>query len=104
MFIEIINQDGKYNSSYRGMVNIRYVHQIQIIKGRHRSYELHINLSNSPSIELLGTKEECEQFYNQLQEVLKTHQQLSATDTLTFPPQLSPKLPIGENTEQIRET
>ncbi|MYC76269.1 hypothetical protein F4X10_10950 [Candidatus Poribacteria bacterium] len=104
MFIEIINQDGKYNSSYRGMVNIRYVHQIQIIKGRHRSYELHINLSNSPSIELLGTQEECEQFYNQLQEVLKTHQQLSATDTLTFPPRLSPELPIGENEEQIRET
>lgn len=86
MFIEIINQDGKYNSSYRGMVNIQYVHQIQIIKGRHRSYELHINLSNSPSIELLGTKEECEQFYNQLQEVLKTYQQLSVTDTLIFPP------------------
>ena len=87
MFIEIINQDGRYNSSYRGMVNIQYVHQIQIIKGRHRSYELHINLSNSPSIELLGTKEECEQFYNQLQEVLKTYQQLSVTDTLIFPPQ-----------------
>lgn len=100
MFIEIINQDGKYNSSYRGMVNIEYVHQIQIIKGRHRSYELHINLSNSPSIELLGTKEECEQFYNQLQEVLETHQQLSATDTLTFPPRLPPELLIGENDEQ----
>lgn len=100
MFIEIINQDGKYNSSYRGMVNIEYVHQIQIIKGRHRSYELHINLSNSPSIEMLGTKEECEQFYNQLQEVLEAHQQLSATDTLTFPPLLSPELPIGENEDK----
>lgn len=100
MFIEIINQDGKYNSSYRGMVNIQYVHQIQIIKGRHRSYELHINLSNSPSIELLGTKEECERFYNQLQEVLKTYQQLSATHTLTFPPRLSPELSISENEEQ----
>ncbi|MDE0689586.1 MAG: hypothetical protein OXI61_15570 [Candidatus Poribacteria bacterium] len=100
MFIEIINQDGKYNSSYRGMVNIQYVHQIQIIKGRHRSYELHINLSNSPSIELLGTKEECERFYHQLQEVLKTYQQLSATYTLIFPPRLSPKLSIGDNEEQ----
>ena len=100
MFIEIINQDGKYNSSYQGMVNIQYVHQIQIIKGRHRSYELHINLSNSPSIELLGTKEECERFYHQLQEVLKTYQQLSATYTLIFPPRLSPELSIGENEEQ----
>lgn len=97
MFIEIINQDGKYNSSYRGMLNIQYVHQIQIIKGRHRSYELHINLSNSPSIELLGTKEECEQFYNQLQEVLKTYQQLSVTDTLIFPPQLLSETSLDRN-------
>lgn len=97
MFIEIINQDGRYNSSYRGMVNIQYVHQIQIIKGRHRSYELHINLSNSPSIELLGTKEECEQFYNQLQEVLKTYQQLSVTDTLIFPPQLLSETSLDRN-------
>ena len=97
MFIEIINQDGKYNSSYRGMVNIQYVHQIQIIKGRYRSYELHINLSNSPSIELLGTKEECEQFYNQLQEVLKTYQQLSVTDTLIFPPQLLSETSLDGN-------
>ena len=100
MFIEIINRDGKYNSSYQGMVNIQYVHQIQIVKGRHRSYELHINLSNSPSIELLGTKEECERFYHQLQEVLKTYQQLSATYTLIFPPRLSPELSIGDNEEQ----
>ena len=99
MFIEIINQDGKYNSSYRGMVNIQYVHQIQIIKGRHRSYELHINLSNSPSIELLGTKEECERFYHQLQEVLKTYQQLSTTDTLIFPPRLPSEMPRDENQE-----
>ena len=97
MFIEIINQDGRYNSSYRGMVNIQYVHQIQIIKGRHRSYELHINLSNSPSIELLGTKEECEQFYNQLQEVLKTYQQLSVTDTLIFPPRLLSETSLDRN-------
>ena len=65
MFIEIINPDEGYKSSYRGVVNIEYVHQIKIIRGRHRQYELHINLSNSPSIELLGTKEECEQFYEQ---------------------------------------
>ena len=100
MFIEIINQDGKYNTSYRGMVNIQYVHQIQIIKGRHRSYELHINLSNSPSIELLGTKEECERFYSQLQEVLKTYQQLSTTDSLFFPPRLPSETSTGENQEQ----
>ena len=100
MFIEIINQDGKYNSSYQGMVNIQYVHQIQIIKGRHRSYELHINLSNSPSIELLGTKEECERFYHQLQEVLKTYQQLSTTDTLIFPPRLPSEMSRDKNQEQ----
>ena len=99
MFIEIINQDGRYNSSYRGMVNIQYVHQIQIIKGRHRSYELHINLSNSPSIELLGTKEECERFYHQLQEVLKTYQQLSITDSLIFPPRSPSELPTGDSEE-----
>ena len=91
MFIEIINPDEGYKSSYRGVVNIEYVHQIKIIRGRHRQYELHINLSNSPSIELLGTKEECEQFYEQLKEVLKTHKQLSTTDTLVFPPQLPSK-------------
>lgn len=91
MFIEIINPDEGYKSSYRGVVNIEYVHQIKIIRGRHRQYELHINLSNSPSIELLGTKKECEQFYGQLKEVLKIHKQLSPTDTLVFPPQLPSK-------------
>ena len=100
MFIELINKDGKYNSSYRGIVNIQYVHQVQIIKGRHRSYELHINLLNSPSIELIGTKEECERFYNQLQEILKKHNQLSTTDTLVFPPRLPSELPTGENEER----
>lgn len=100
MFIEIINQDGKFNSSYQGMINIQYVHQIQIIKGRHRSYELHINLSNSPSIELLGTKEECEQFYNQLQEVLKAYQQLSTTDSLIFPPRSPSEMSANENQKQ----
>lgn len=99
MFIEIINKDGKYNSSYRGIVNIQYVHQVQIIKGRHRSYELHINLLNSPSIELIGTKEECERFYNQLQEVLKTYQQLSTTDTLIFPPRLLSEMSTDKNQE-----
>ena len=91
MFIEIINPNEGYKTSYRGMVNIEYVHQIKIIRGRHRQYELHINLSNSPSIELLGTKEECERFYDELQAVLKTHKQLSTTDTLIFPPRLPSK-------------
>ena len=100
MFIEILNPDEGYKSSYRGVVNIEYVHQIKIIRGRHRQYELHINLSNSPSIELLGTKEECEHFYEQLKEVLKTHQQLSTTDTLVFPPQL-PSQPAAEADTEV---
>lgn len=91
MFIEIISPNDAYKNSYQGMVNIEYVHQIKIIRGRHRQYELHINLSNSPSIELLGTKEECEGFYEELKEILKTHKQLSGTDTLVFPPQLPSK-------------
>ncbi|MYB93525.1 hypothetical protein F4054_03630 [Candidatus Poribacteria bacterium] len=98
MFIEIINPDERYKNSYRGMVNIEYVHQIKIIRGRQRQYELHINLSNSPSIELLGTKEECEQFYEELKSVLKTHKQLSTTDTLVFPPQSSSK-PLADADE-----
>ena len=101
MFIEIINPDEGYKASYRGMINIEYVHQIKIIRGRHRQYELHINLSNSPSIELLGTKEECEQFYEELQEVLKTHKQLSTTDTLVFPPQLPPKPSADTDEEEV---
>lgn len=87
MFIEIISSDDGYKNPYHGMVNIEFVHQIKIIRGRHRQYELHINLSNSPSIELLGTKEECERFYEELKEILRTHKQLSTTDTLVFPPQ-----------------
>ena len=101
MFIEIINPDEGYKNSYRGMVNIEYVHQIKIIRGRHRQYELHINLSNSPSIELLGTKEECEQFYKELQAVLKTHKQLSTTDTLIFPPELPSKPPTDADQEEV---
>ena len=109
MFIEIINPNEGYKTSYRGMVNIEYVHQIKIIRGRHRQYELHINLSNSPSIELLGTKEECERFYKEecerfyeeLQEVLKTHKQLSRTDTLIFPPQLPSQPPTGGDEEEV---
>ncbi len=101
MFIEIINPNEGYKTSYRGMVNIEYVHQIKIIRGRHRQYELHINLSNSPSIELLGTKEECERFYEELQEVLKTHKQLSRTDTLIFPPQLPSQPPTGGDEEEV---
>ena len=101
MFIEIINPDEGYKTSYRGMVNIEYVHQIKIIRGRHRQYELHINLSNSPSIELLGTKEECEQFYKELQAVLKTHKQLSTTDTLIFPPQLPSKPPTDPDEGEV---
>ena len=101
MFIEIINPDERYKNSYRGMVNIEYVHQIKIIRGRHRQYELHINLSNSPSIELIGTKEECEQFYNALKEVLNTHQQLSRTDTLIFPPQLPSQPSADVDAEEV---
>lgn len=99
MFIEIISPDDGYKNPYHGMVNIEFVHQIKIIRGRHRQYELHINLSNSPSIELLGTKEECEQFYEELKQILKTHKQLSATDTLVFPPRL-PSKPSADGTEE----
>ncbi len=101
MFIEIINPDERYKNSYRGMVNIEYVHQIKIIRGRHRQYELHINLSNSPSIELIGTKEECEQFYEALKEVLKTHKQLSGTDTLIFPLRLPSKPSADADAEEV---
>ena len=99
MFIEIISPNNGYKNSYKGMVNIEYVHQIKIIRGRHCQYELHINLSNSPSIELPGTKEECERFYEELKEILKMHKQLSKTDMLVFPP----KLPSKPATDEIEE-
>ena len=99
MFIEIISLDDGYKNPYQGMVNIEYVHQIKIIRGRHRQYELHLNLSNSPSIELLGTKEECERFYEELKQILKTHKQLSTADTLVFPPRSPSKL-SSEGTEE----
>ena len=101
MFIEIINPDERYKNSYRGMVNIEYVHQIKIIRGRHRQYELHINLSNSPSIELIGTKEECEQFYAELKAELKMHKQLSTTDTLIFPAPLPAQPSADADTEEV---
>ena len=101
MFIEIINPDERYKNSYQGMVNIEYVHQIKIIRGRHRQYELHINLPNSPSIELIGTKEECEQFYVELKSVLNTHKQLSRTDTFIFPPRLPSKPSEDSDTEEV---
>lgn len=99
MFIEIISSDDGYKNPYHGMVNIEFVHQVKIIRGRHRQYELHINLSNSPSIELLGTKEECERFYEELKQILKTHKQLSPPDTLVFPPRL-PSKPSSDGTEE----
>ncbi len=100
MFIEIISSNDGYKNPYHGMVNIEFVHQVKIIRGRHRQYELHINLSNSPSIELLGTKEECERFYEELKQILKTHKQLSPPDTLVFPPRL-PSEPSADGTEEV---
>ena len=100
MFIEIISSDDGYKNPYHGMVNIEFVHQVKIIRGRHRQYELHINLSNSPSIELLGTKEECERFYEELKQILKAHKHLSPPDTLVFPPRLLSKPPSDRTEEE----
>lgn len=94
MFIEIINPNGKHQTSYKGMVNITYIQQIKIIRAKNDSYEIHINLVDSPSIELLGTKEECEATYKTLQQVLEKHE-MSVSNKLIFPPSLSPSKSSG---------
>lgn len=85
MFIEIINPQGRQQTSYRGMVNITYIQQIKVIRAKNDSYEIHINLVDSPSIELLGTKEECEKAYETLQRILDKHE-MSTSKKLVFPP------------------
>ena len=100
MFIEIINPSGRHQTSYRGMVNTTYIQQVKIIRAKNDSYEIHINLVDSPSIELLGTKEECEEAYKTLQQVLETHE-MSISNKLIFPPSLPPSKSSG--TESVGE-
>ena len=85
MFIEIINPHGKHQTSYQGMVNVTHIQQIKIIRGKDNAYEVHINLADSPSIELLGTKEECQEAYVMLQRILEEHE-MSLSKKLIFPP------------------
>lgn len=97
MFIEIINPNGKHQTSYKGMVNITHIQQVKIIRAKNDSFEIHINLVDSPSIELLGTKEECEETYNMLQQILEKHDMFIAKK-LVFPSTpLSPKTLVEES-------
>ena len=89
MFIEIINPKGRHQTSYKGMVNITHIQQIKIIRAKNDSYEIHINLVDSPSIELLGTKAECEETYKMLQRVLEKHE-MSIAKKIVFPPPSKP--------------
>ena len=85
MFIEIINPNGRHQTSYKGMVNITFIQQIKIIRSKNDSYEIHINLVDSPSIELLGTKDQCEEAYKMLKQILEKDQ-MSISNKLVFPP------------------
>ncbi len=85
MFIEIVNPNGRHQTSYKGMVNINHIQQIKILRAKNDLHEVHINLVDSPSIELLGTKDECEETYRTLQEVLERHD-MSVSNRLVFPP------------------
>ena len=89
MFIEIINPKGRHQTSYKGMINITHIQQIKIIRAKNDSYEIHINLVDSPSIELLGTKAECEETYKMLQRVLEKHE-MSIAKKIVFPPLSKP--------------
>lgn len=90
MFIEIVNPNGRHQTSYKGMVNITYIQQVKIIRAKNDSYEIHINLVDSPSIELLGTKQECEVTYKMLQRILEKHD-MSIPKKIVFPPPTPPK-------------
>lgn len=103
MFIEIINPNGRQQTSYQGMVNVTYIQQIKIIRAKNDSYEIHINLVDSPSIELLGTKEECEKAYEMLQGILKKHE-MSTSNKLVFPPSLPSSQSSGTESEGERES
>ncbi len=96
MFIEIINPKGRHQTSYKGMVNITYIQQVKIIRGKNDSYEIHINLVDSPSIELLGTKAECEETYKMLQRILEKHE-MSIGKKIVFPP---PSKLLGQEREK----
>lgn len=100
MFIEIINPHGRLQTSYKGMVNIAYVQQVKIIRAKNDSYEVHINLVDSPSIELLGTKAECEEAYRQLQQILEKFQ-MSTSKQLIFPPSPSSNSSVKESVKEF---
>jgi hypothetical protein len=78
------------------MVNITHIQQIKIIRAKNDSYEIHINLVDSPSIELLGTKDQCEEAYKMLKQILEKYQ-MSISNKLVFPP--SPPLSKTSVTE-----
>lgn len=103
MFIEIINPNGRQQTSYQGMVNVTYIQQIKIIRAKNNSYEVHINLVDAPSIELLGTKEECEKTYEMLQGILEKHE-MSTSKKLIFPPSLPSSQASGTERERERES
>jgi hypothetical protein len=87
MFIEIINPNGRHQTSYTGMVHINHIQQIKVIRAKNDLYEIHINLADSPSIELLGTKEECDETYGMLQDILTKHD-MFIPQKLVFPPSI----------------
>lgn len=101
MFIEIINPNGRHQTSYKGLVNVTYIQQVKIIRAKNNSYEVHINLVDSPSIELLGTREECEEAYTMLQRILEKHE-MSIAKKLVFPPSLSSKPSVNESEGEVR--
>ena len=102
MFIEIVNPSGRHQTSYTGMVNINHIQQIKIIRAKNDSYEIHINLVDSPSIELLGTKEECDGTYEMLQDILTKHD-MSIPNKVVFPPSLPVSNPsISESEGAVR--
>ena len=100
MFIEIVNPHGRHQTSYKGLVNITYIQQVKIIKAKNDSYEVHINLVDSPSIELLGTKADCEEAYKMLQRILEKHK-MSISKQLVFPPTLLSSKSSAEESEEV---
>lgn len=100
MFIEIVNPHGRHQTSYKGLVNTTHIQQVKIIRAKNDSYEVHINLVDSPSIELLGTKEECEETYNMLQRILEKHEMFMSKQ-LVFPPPLPSSKSSAEESEEV---
>ena len=103
MFIEIINPQGRQQTSYKGMVNVTHIQQIKIIRAKNSAYEVHINLVDAPSIELLGTKNECEEAYKMLKRILEKHK-MSISKKLVFPPSLPSSKSSGTENEGEAES